>query len=31
MVKQMITECEWLYAQWHPTKNVGFNPAKITV
>ena len=27
----MITECECLYAQWHPTKNEGLNPAKISV
>ena len=31
MAKQMITECDWLYAEWHWNKNKGLNPAKISV
>lgn len=31
MAKQMITECDWLYREWHPTKNKGLDPSKISV
>ena len=31
MTKQRIIDCDWLYSEWHPKKNVGLDPAKITV
>ena len=31
MVKKMITDCDWLYAEWHPTKNDGLDPSQISV